>query len=373
MLDNFKDVKNIKIDNSTADFYGNVDGLSLQNLFISENGFFPGVFMFDYESRTNGDYKFDTKKIAKWIKENTPEDEELCLLPYYTKVLGSKDDRTELGICVKLKKSNIYARFERCVGDSYVLFDNNHIEEMEEFVNNILQFYIAPEGEENTYWRLCRSRDGYYLDKGKIKAPDNFIVAELYNDDFIKEDAKIKEFINTDDKSGLILLHGEKGTGKSTYIKHLIKEYPDRKFVYVPANLVCLLGDTEFGSFLTSLTNHVIILEDCENVIKNRKSDFGTSAAAVSLLLNMTDGILSDDLSIKFICTFNSDMKDIDSALLRKGRLISKYEFNALSIEKAEAILRKRGINVKLNKPITVADIFHYGEDGYETIKKSII
>jgi ATP-dependent 26S proteasome regulatory subunit len=38
-------------------------------------------------------------------------------------------------------------------------------------------------------------------------------------------------------------------------------------------------------------------------------------------ILNNSDGLLSDELCIKFICTFNAPLKDIDEALLRKGRL----------------------------------------------------
>ena len=133
-----------------------------------------------------------------------------------------------------------------------------------------------------------------------------------------------------------------------------------------------LFGDPSFGSFLTSLNNDIIVLEDCENIIKDRK--MGESASSVSLLLNMTDGILSDDLSMKFICTFNDDMKTIDPALLRKGRLVSKYEFTPLCVEKAEKLLKERDIEAKLTKPLSLADIFHYGEDDYTNkVSKPII
>ena len=87
----------------------------------------------------------------------------------------------------------------------------------------------------------------------------------------------------------------------------------------------------------------------------------------------MTDGILSDDLGIKFICTFNDDMKNIDSALLRKGRLVSKYEFKNLDTEKAQKLLEERGITDKINHPLSLAEIFHYEDDCYENNRKAII
>ena len=43
--------KNIAMTHDESAIYGNVDGLSLQNLFYVKNGFFPSCYMFDYESK----------------------------------------------------------------------------------------------------------------------------------------------------------------------------------------------------------------------------------------------------------------------------------------------------------------------------------
>lgn len=370
IVNKFKETKNIALPENLSSKYGDVDGLSLQNLYYARNGCFPSCFLFDYESRTNGDFSFDTMKMSKYLIENIPEDENVEMSTYYTKVLGSKDDMLELGFCIILNKSKIYARFEKRVTESYILYSNDNPEEFEKFLEMVLQFYVAPNGEENTFWRICSSQSGYYLEKGNSKCPANFDVDKLYNDSFKAEDEKINKFIENKEQSGLVILHGEKGTGKSSYIKHLINIHPDKKFVFVPSAMIKLLGDPSFGSFLTSLTEHIIILEDCEGAIRDRK--IGDSAA-VSLLLNMTDGILADDLNIKFICTFNEDMKNIDPALIRKGRCVSKYEFTALQTDKASKLLSERGIEAVVLKPMTLADIFHYEDADYEIRKKSII
>ena len=370
-MEQFKKYNNIALNHSSSEYYGNVDGLSLQNIFYTRTQRFPGCYIFDYDARINGDYYFDTKKMFEWLSKNIPADENMELVPYVAKKLGSDKPFEKFSFNVILNKSNIYARFEKTPCESYVLFDNSNFEAAEKFVNAVAQFFIPPENTSNIYWRICASSDGYYLDKGRIKCPKDFVVEKLYNDSFLKEDEKIKKFIEEDDKSGLIILHGEKGTGKSSYIKHLVSEFPERKFVYVPSSFITLLGEPAFGSFLISLNNHVIVLEDCENAIKDRKTT--GSASAVSLLLNMTDGILSDDLGIKFICTFNDDMKNIDSALLRKGRLVSKYEFKNLDVEKAQSLLNELGVEDIITKPLSLADIFNYGDDDYEPVRKSII
>ena len=146
--------------------------------------------------------------------------------------------------------------------------------------------------------------------------------------------------------------------------------------MFVPANMIQLLAEPAFGNFLMSLKNSIIILEDCEDVIRTRKSS-QSSSSAVSLLLNMGDGLLSDGLGIKFICTFNEKISNIDDALLRKGRLACKYEFKPLCVEKANALLDKvyhnRWPRPKTDKPLTLADIFNIDGETYYNEKKSII
>ena len=370
-MENINAYKNIDMTHDESNFYGNVDGLSLQNLFYTRTGKFPGCILFSYEQRTNGDFYFDVKKVWEYLNKTVPEDENMEIVPYITKKLGVDDVSEKLSICVILNKSGIYARIEKYVTDSYILFENKNLEVAEKFVEELTQFYVPPANDSNIYWRICASQDGYYLDKGRIKCPSNFDVKKLYNDSFEVEHNKISKFIEDDDKSGLVILHGEKGTGKSSYIKHLINKFPNKKFVFVPPSLITLLGEPLFGSFLVSLNNHIIVLEDCENAIKDRRQNM--SAPAVSLLLNMTDGILSDDLGIKFICTFNEDMKNIDSALLRKGRLVSKYEFQPLSVDKSQNILKELGHDANITKPMSLSDIFHYDDDSYEISRKTII
>ena len=368
-----KNFKNITLNHSLSEFYGNVDGLSLQNIFYAENGFFPSCYLFDYNQRTRSDWHMDTEGLLEWLNENGKiYTGSMNIIQYYTKCFDAdNENKDNLTLCIVFAK-DLMMRVDRCVGDSYILFSNEMTPLAMQLVDLIERFYISPKQENNLYWRLCCRNGSFYLDKGKVKAPDNFDVTKLYNDDFIKEDAKINKFIAQESKSGLVILHGEKGTGKSSYIKNLVASNPDKKFVYVPANIINLLGDPSFGSFLTTLDNHIIVLEDCENIIRDRQMN-GGGASAVSLLLNMTDGILSDDLSIKFICTFNDDMKNIDPALLRKGRLISKYEFKNLCPEKANVLLKEQGITDEVTKSLSLAEIFYYTDDNYENTKRKNI
>lgn len=329
---------------TNAEVYSQVDGLSLQNLFYVKNSAFPNCFMFTRSARGSDNY-FDTPKMLEYFKENTPEDENMQYIVYSCYDLDTKEEK--IGFSIILEKSNIFARMENNITESYVLYGNGNEQALGEFVEKVKQFYVAPEEEKNNLFLVAQDMSGFKLNKWHIKEVVNFNLDFQYNEDFRENNALIKDFIEEDGKSGLLILHGEKGTGKTTYIRHLITSYPNKKFVFIPSNLITMLGDPSFGNFLLSLQNSVIILEDCEAVIRSRKSN--SSASAVSLLLNMGDGLMSDDLGIKFVCTFNEDVKNIDEALMRKGRLACMYEFKPLSAEKV-AVLLPKVVNEKIEK-----------------------
>lgn len=368
-----KTVPNLKLAQDKSRVYSEVDGLSLQNLFYVYNEYFPNCYMFTRSYRESGDNFFDTDKILEYLIENMPESEHMETIKYVTEDMGNQE--TRMGFCVLLHESNIFARVERSISESYILFANGGEDKLKDFKEILYKFYTSPEEEKNNLYTIKQTSAGFGLNKLSVKEVEDFDIAKQYNDDFPHEEEKIKAFIEKEDKSGLVILHGEKGTGKTTYIRHLITSFPNRKFVFVPASLITLLGDPSFGTFLLSLANHVIILEDCENAIRDRKST-GTSSA-VSLLLNMTDGLLSDDLGVKFICTFNEDVRNIDTALLRKGRLVSKYEFKALSVDKSNALLTELYEEADpvptTSKPLTLADIYNYEDDEYINERKTII
>ena len=60
----------------------------------------------------------------------------------------------------------------------------------------------------------------------------------------------------------------------------------------------------------------ILILEDAESALQKRDGRSG----AVSNILNLTDGLLSDCLNISIVATFNTETKNIDEALAFTGK-----------------------------------------------------
>ena len=63
-------------------------------------------------------------------------------------------------------------------------------------------------------------------------------VERFYNDDFLPIHQTIASSIESEDTSGLILLHGSPGTGKTSYIKSLLGAHLESSFIFIPNDFV---------------------------------------------------------------------------------------------------------------------------------------
>lgn len=175
-----------------------------------------------------------------------------------------------------------------------------------------------------------------------------------YNDDFRAVHESILRRLQTAGDSGLVLLHGDPGTGKTTYIRYL-SFLVGKRIIYIPPNVAANLASVDFVTFMLQYPNSVLVIEDAESIITGKPGRTETLAG----LLNITDGLLGDCLNLQIVCTFNTDIYRIDKALLRKGRLIELYEFRRLTREKASALLKHLGKEREIDREMTLADVFN--------------
>lgn len=189
----------------------------------------------------------------------------------------------------------------------------------------------------------------------------NIDIPANYGEKFVKVHNKIVEKLNDPLGKGLVLLHGVPGTGKTSYIRHLCKEIK-KEIIFLPPFLAENIAGPDFIPFLLDHTNSILIIEDAEKVVLDREGD-GSNRQSVANLLNMTDGILSDCLSIQILATFNTTRERIDKALLRKGRLIAEWKFDALDVDQANKLLKKLGKDYVTDVPMTLTDIYNFEEE----------
>lgn len=212
--------------------------------------------------------------------------------------------------------------------------------------------YREPKKKQMLY--VTQSSRGFSVTRMDVNRQD-CDVAMNYNDDL--PDDVIRESLSSNE-SGIIILHGIPGCGKTSYIRNLIYSI-DKKFIFLDSSCFHSITDATFIDLLVSHRNSVFVLEDCETLLRDRASG-NTQLAA---LLNLSDGILGDSLSLKFLCTFNSDLSKIDSAILRKGRLKIKYEFGKLKATKVQKLAAKLGKTIPEGKDLPLCDVYSYGTE----------
>ncbi len=191
----------------------------------------------------------------------------------------------------------------------------------------------------------------------------------FYEDDFKEVDRVIQSRLRQKKDKGIVLLHGLPGTGKTTYLRYLIGKIRKRVLFLSPSTAE-RLTNPDFVELLIDNPNTVLIIEDAENIIRDRRTN---SHSAVSNLLNISDGLLADFLNVQLVCTFNSPLTLVDGALMRKGRLIAKYEFGKLGREKAQRLSDHLGFSTIIEKPMTIAEISSQHEREYVRKEREVI
>jgi len=208
---------------------------------------------------------------------------------------------------------------------------------------------------------LVKSEMGHLdTEEYELNVPDVDIQLN-YGSEFLKIHETIIKRLNTKNDKGIILFHGDPGTGKTSYIKYLTRLISEKEILFIPPSMAESLSEPSIIPFLMEHKNSILIIEDAEKVISDR--ELNGSSGGVSNILNITDGILGDCVNIQIIATFNMKREKIDNALLRKGRLICEHKFTPLSVEDSNKLLKHLGKEKTVDKPTTLADIYNIDED----------
>lgn len=199
------------------------------------------------------------------------------------------------------------------------------------------------------------SKQGFAIKQSTYKIESiNDDILDFYNQDIVSKTDSLIKTINEKNK-GIILLHGFKGCGKTTYIKYLINK-SNKSFYYINGETASSFGSGSFLEFIyENGKKSVFIFEDMEFLLTSREN---RPSSLISDILNASDGILSDIISPIFIFTFNTIMENIDSAFLRPSRLLYEQEFKKLPYEKALNLSKKINVVLPEEKEYSLAELF---------------
>lgn len=312
-----------------------------------------------------GDRKLDIRKdvgcryedlyFLKHAIKDAEKNDSLQLMPITTNeyyIIYNKDNVQFLISCMTVDNEDDADYFE-------YIFTNN----IEEAFKIVKKWFKPVYNKEDVSFGIAAINAANNLYTTWYDYPYKNIDIDLnYNDDIPYK--KICNLIEKEKSPELLLFYGEPGTGKSSFIKHLICKYPDNDFIFMDGTLLACASQEKLMSYFLDNEKTIFILEDCEKSLMNRDNNYNP---VMPVLLNMTDGILGDVLGIKLICTFNTALSNIDKALLRKGRLSLKYEFKKLNKDKAKKILHDDSINTDM----TLADIYNIEEENDFSKKKT--
>ena len=216
----------------------------------------------------------------------------------------------------------------------------------EEFIDDIAKMFnslfLKKRPDNEGIFLLQQTQSG--MDWSQIPKSASKFIPENYTELICKQRQSVINNLKSKDPDGrIILLEGNPGSGKTFFIRSLLKTLTSPTYVYLPPDMVANCAQPSFIPVLKDFSREgkgpiVFIVEDGDSCIVRRSGD---NMSAVSSLLNITDGIIGSSFDIRVLITTNATIEDIDEAILRPGRLCERLEFKGLEKEHAASILNR--------------------------------
>jgi ATPase family associated with various cellular activities (AAA) len=266
----------------------------------------------------------------------------------------------------------IYRLLLRFDGDIFGYLENDTFKvyaptpEAAQAVAKEFRKYVKPESAGKAFFYVISiGQNGPYTEIVTMERPAPTSTEDLslhYGEDFPAWEEQWRERLRQS-SSGLTVLHGPPGCGKTSYLRALMARLLDKAvFYFVPVSAADMLFDPRYLSFwveeskIRRKKNKVVLLEDAEELLMPR--DSGTRDK-VSNLLNLADGFLGDHLRLNVICTTNALVRQLDPAILRPGRLLGSREFRRLTPQEAQRLAAAKGLKLADQPDYSLAEVYN--------------
>ena len=317
--------------------------------------------------------------VFQWIESANPE----ISLVFSGKITGTFQE------VLNLVKHNSFddILMSRCYSPGHYIIVNDHnlfnisIATNDPFLKKyrscVVTMYGLPAIIENTYKVLTKESriksmvNWYYKSSNRIeKAEFEISTDHMIKPEFYPWIPDIDEYLNIfeESSSGVLILIGPPGTGKTSFIRNLIQR--SGKNCMTTYDIDIMSSDDIYVDFIGDSDTDYLILEDSDLLLTSRMRD---NNHVMNLILNASDGLVPIH-NKKFIFTANvRDSSNFDDALIRSGRCFDIMKFRSLSYDEAMSAANSIGINFIGNseKTYTLSEIFNGVQKVYSKNKFS--
>jgi hypothetical protein len=173
-------------------------------------------------------------------------------------------------------------------------------------------------------------------------------------------------------RSGMILWHGEPGTGKSRAVEAVVnswREWCDVHFVTDPEEflwhgswyLMQVINARQRvrranGGELELEKWQLIVLEDSGELLSADSAQ--RTGQGLQRLLNLTDGAMGRGMKVIVLVTTNEPFNKLHGAVTRPGRCLQVHEFDRLSVDESNGWLRAHDLDETASRPMTIAELY---------------
>jgi hypothetical protein len=225
---------------------------------------------------------------------------------------------------------------------------------------------------EKTEIRVWSNRRSGTYDDRLLESPTWLSIAHNYPPKVREQLARLMQQKSPEKNAGrLILLHGEPGTGKTSAIRSLTREWAPWCSVQYLTDPEKLFNEAEYLSEVLDEpardprgprfdaaskedeTWRLLVAEDSDEFLRsNARQEAG---AALGRILNLSDGIFGQHEKVMVLLTTNEEVNRLHPAIVRPGRCLASIEFARFTT--AEARVWLNGAARTPSRPQTLAQL----------------